>query len=251
MKKKYICNFCGKEFIRHSCQIKSEKVYCSLDCLHSSNRTKISDEIIHDLYFNQKLSKYGIQKKLGISYGVVYNVFQRNEWKFRSRSEAGKFSHILNLDKTKLIDLYINQKKTIHQIAEYFNCSDTAVKNNLNRYKIKKRTKSEALKGKNNPNWQGGITKIGYSYQFNQELREQIRKRDHYKCQNCGMTEEEHLIVRGRVLDVHHIDYNKQNCKEDNLIAVCNWCNTRANFNRDYWYAFYKYIINEKYSEVR
>lgn len=91
------------------------------------------------------------------------------------------------------------------------------------------------MRGKNNPNWQNGISFEPYSSEFTEELKESIRGRDNYECQNCGMTEEEHLIVYGRILPIHHIDYNKQNCKETNLITLCNQCNSRANFNRDYW----------------
>ena len=90
------------------------------------------------------------------------------------------------------------------------------------------------------PNWQGGKSFEEYPREFTEELRESIRKRDNYTCQNCSMTEEEYLIVNGRVLDVHHIDYNKQNCKENNLITLCMNCNIRANFNRKYWIIFYQ-----------
>ena len=102
-----------------------------------------------------------------------------------------------------------------------------------------------AKKGKNSANWLGGISIIKYPSEFTEELKENIRKRDNYTCQNCGMTEEEHLIVVGKVLSVHHIDYNKQNCKEDNLITTCQQCNARANYNRDYWQDFYIKKINE------
>jgi len=71
------------------------------------------------------------------------------------------------------------------------------------------------------------------------KIRDSIRKRDNYTCQNCDMTEEEHLIVCGTVLSVHHIDYNKKNSKENNLIILCNQCNVRANKNRNYWKEFY------------
>jgi hypothetical protein len=54
------------------------------------------------------------------------------------------------------------------------------------------------------------------------------------------MTEEEHLTVIGRTLEVHHIDYNKKNCKEENLITLCKWCNLRANYNRNYWKTYYQ-----------
>ena len=75
------------------------------------------------------------------------------------------------------------------------------------------------------------------------ELKQKIRKRDSYICQNCGITEKIHKIKYGRILTVHHIDYNKQNCKESNLITVCLSCNLKANGNRDYWFAYYKYLI--------
>lgn len=100
--------------------------------------------------------------------------------------------------------------------------------------------------GSLNPNWIDGRSFEPYSIDFTEELKEQIRKRDNYECQNCSMTEEEHLIVMGRVLDVHHIDYDKQNCNDNNLITLCHSCNVRANANRDYWYAYFKYIIESK-----
>ncbi len=54
------------------------------------------------------------------------------------------------------------------------------------------------------------------------------------------MTEEEHIIVYGKNLEVHHIDYNKQNNNINNLITLCHPCNVRANFNRNYWQEYYK-----------
>lgn len=99
---------------------------------------------------------------------------------------------------------------------------------------------------KNNPNWRGGITSEHYPYFFNNKLKNKIRKRDQYICQNCGIHESEYFKIRNRQLDIHHIDYNKNNCKINNLITLCNKCNCAANGNRDYWYAYYKYIIDNK-----
>ena len=64
------------------------------------------------------------------------------------------------------------------------------------------------------------------------------------------MLEEEHLMIFGTVLHIHHIDYNKQNCSHKNLITTCNQCNTRANFNRSYWQEFYTNLIQEIYCEI-
>ncbi len=97
--------------------------------------------------------------------------------------------------------------------------------------------------GSNNPNWKGGISENEYPKEFNNELKDKIRKRDDYTCQNCSMTEEEQLIVLGYILSIHHIDYNKENCDEKNLITLCLWCNIRANYNRKMWEEHFKSII--------
>lgn len=101
------------------------------------------------------------------------------------------------------------------------------------------------LKSKN-PNWLGGSSFEPYSLTWTEELRKHIRKRDNYACQNCDMTEEEHLVKYKKVLSVHHIDYDKQNSKENNLITLCHICNIFVNANRDYWYAYFTYLMEKK-----
>lgn len=97
--------------------------------------------------------------------------------------------------------------------------------------------------GKGNPNYIDGRAQFFYTYEFNNELKNQIRKRDNYKCRNCGIKEKNHF----RKLDIHHIDYNRKNCKETNLITTCNKCNVKANYNRIYWTKFYGKLIKEIY----
>ena len=118
-------------------------------------------------------------------------------------------------------------------------------------YKVVKYGKGRCYKcydkrDKNNPNYVHGKAREPYSLEFNNFLKESIRKRDNYMCQNCGMTEEEHLIVIGTNLHIHHIDYNKKNCKKYNLISTCQSCNVRANFNRVYWQDMYTKKIRSK-----
>jgi len=96
-----------------------------------------------------------------------------------------------------------------------------------------------AQKGELHSNYIEGLDR-NYPIEFNQKLKDEIRQRDNYKCQKCSMTEEEHIIVYGKVLENHHIDYNKKNCVKDNLITLCKQCNIRANYNRDYWENYYK-----------
>jgi len=96
------------------------------------------------------------------------------------------------------------------------------------------------IEGNKNPNWLGGISNNGYNWKFNDILKSKIRKRDNYACQNCGMTEEQHIEEYYEKLHIHHIDYNKDNCKKSNLIALCLKCNIKANYNRKYWMKYFK-----------
>jgi hypothetical protein len=105
------------------------------------------------------------------------------------------------------------------------------------------KTRIGNFKGKNNGNWKGGISFFPYTKDFNQELKLKIRTRDNFMCQHCKLIEKEHLKIYKQVLHIHHIDYNKFNCTENNLITLCNACNLQANSDRDYWFAYYTYII--------
>lgn len=80
-----------------------------------------------------------------------------------------------------------------------------------------------------NPNWRGGSSFEPYPTDFNSELKLRIRERDSFICQECGEPED------GKSLHVHHIDYDKMNCEERNLITLCEICHTKTNFNREYW----------------
>ena len=91
-----------------------------------------------------------------------------------------------------------------------------------------------------NPNWQGGIDREPYAWNWTDRLRESIRKRDNYKCQKCDKAQSK------RKIPVHHIDYNKKNCSSNNLITLCHRCNSIVNFDRDYWFAYFTYIMESK-----
>lgn len=90
--------------------------------------------------------------------------------------------------------------------------------------------------GKNSPSWQGGVSFEPYTEEFNYQLKESIRQRDDNTCQLCNKTQEK----EGKRLTVHHIDYDKENCSETNLITLCRSCNGKVNFNRKYWIEFFQ-----------
>ena len=89
--------------------------------------------------------------------------------------------------------------------------------------------------GKDNLNWHNGSSFLPYTTDFNQQLKDRIRVRDNFKCQLCKTPE----LEFNRKLDIHHIDYDKKNSKEDNLISLCNKCHIKTNHNREYWINYF------------
>lgn len=90
---------------------------------------------------------------------------------------------------------------------------------------------SRAFSGKGHPNWKGGKSLEPYGVEFNNNLKENIRKRDNYMCQECNYLQED----LSRKLSVHHIDYDKTNNKIENLISLCGSCHAQTNFGREEW----------------
>lgn len=91
----------------------------------------------------------------------------------------------------------------------------------------------------NNVNWTGGKSFEEYTYDWTDDLRESIRKRDNYICQECGISQEE-LNGFYKRLDIHHIDYDKFNLNSENLISLCRVCHIKTNYNRNYWINHFK-----------
>jgi 5-methylcytosine-specific restriction endonuclease McrA len=90
----------------------------------------------------------------------------------------------------------------------------------------------------NNPNWNGGKSFEPYPLGWNRTFKEQIRYRDGYKCQICGVPE----IECKSKLHVHHKDYDKENLKLDNLVSLCQSCHMKTNYNREYWERYFNQI---------
>lgn len=111
--------------------------------------------------------------------------------------------------------------------------------NILNHHKIGLLKKH--LSNEYNPFFIDGKYKFPYPKIFNSKFKYIIRERDNHECQLCNKKERESK----RALDVHHIDYNKENLEHNNLITLCLKCHMKTNFNRDYWFAYFNYIMEE------
>lgn len=88
------------------------------------------------------------------------------------------------------------------------------------------------MTGDKHPMWKGGLTLEIYPTEWNERLKEEVRKRDHYHCMLCDYVWKE----EDRKPHVHHIDYNKKNCNINNLVTLCRFCHIKTSRNRDYWW---------------
>lgn len=97
--------------------------------------------------------------------------------------------------------------------------------------------------GVKNANWRGGKSFEEYSFLFNEQLKDRIRIRDNYKCQLCKIPE----LEFNRKLSIHHIDYNKKNNEESNLISLCNSCHQKTNSKQLFWIK----LFQEKFNGIK
>jgi len=242
----------------------------------------IDKKLLKQLYITEGKSTVEISKILNFSIDTIWKRLKLYKLNIRHPGSIGNETKII---KKNLYRMYVLEFKSFEAIGKIYNVSLTTIRNYMIRYGLikyakkyrpnflirgdnhptkrpevrKKMSKNHAdfsgknnpnygatwMIGKNNPNWLGGKDKRNYSWKFNTILKLKIRKRDNYECKNCGMTEEEHFKKYNEKLHIHHIDYIKKNCNENNLITLCLKCNILANYNRKQWKIKFKGLLNE------
>lgn len=137
---------------------------------------------------------------------------------------------------------YINSPETRKKMSESRK-GKIPWNKNLKGWMSKKGRESISAKNKirlanpeNHYNWKGGKSFEPYPTRFTKQLKEKIKGRDNHTCQLCGVEEKDYF----QKLSIHHIDYNKENCKDDNLITLCRGCNAIVNYGREDWEKLFK-----------
>ena len=272
------CDYCKKpiEFYRRYLKLKHH--FCNRKCCDLFRNKKIflhcfqCKKIIYKIPSSLKHSKtkhYFCSKYCKDKWMKSYCGEKHPNWKskkkkckicskyfFRSPSHIKKLSFCSNKCHGKWLKIKYKGSGSPSWTGgpEVIKCVKCKKKIYRNKAEIKKaslhfcnlKCRNDYMRGSRSPHWRNGISKLPYSFEFNDKLKEEIRFRDKYNCQLCSVTEEEHIIIWGEVLSVHHIDYNKKNCKKSNLITLCKQCNSRVNFNRKYWVDFLRKIIERK-----
>jgi hypothetical protein len=100
--------------------------------------------------------------------------------------------------------------------------------------------------GESAPAWKGGVSFGKYCQKFNSDFKRRVRAFFKNECVECHITSESN----GRLLDVHHVNYDKMMCCNDVkplFVALCRKHNAMANHDREYWEQHYTDIIMNKY----
>lgn len=162
-------------------------------------------------------------------------------WGCRSEAKRAKPTHCVNcgcwftalkvMRRENRIEMAgVNAAKTCSQACEYAWRS-----NNVDR----REKISKAFTGSKHPNWQGGpqLKYRGARGAGWQRARRAALKRDKHTCQDCGMTEVEHVERTGKGLEVHHKrpfwQFNGDNAKANalsNLVSLCKSCHQKADW---------------------
>ena len=173
---------------------------------------------------------------------------------FRIAISEGRQKRFKHITKDWLMENYIDKRLGAVECAKLANSSYAIIYRRLEKFNIPIRSNSESQMGlhvrEKSPNWKGGISFDPYPINFNNQLKLYIKERDGFKCQICGVPE----LECERKLCVHHIDYNKNNISEVNLISLCLSCHIKTNHNREYWEKYFtKFMLlitgveNEQY----
>lgn len=130
---------------------------------------------------------------------------------------------------------YVNEEMTISEIAalESVKASKSSVKRALRAFGIERRPEG-FQEGEKHPRFNPDYD-ADYGPHW-RNIRQHIRERDNFCCQNCGVTQNEYIQAYNRKLDVHHItplsefsDIEEAN-KDSNLITLCLPCHRKAEY---------------------
>lgn len=218
----YSCLYCGKKFRARRSE---HRKFCSRTC---SNQYNMEDEEIV-----RKISDHKRGKTWAEIYGKEYAKELKKRVRVRMKGNPYGFQKGL-----------IPWNKGISCSAGKNNPMYGKTHANKAREKMKHSWFKEGqepwnkgygdyMKGESNPNWHGGISSEPYGEEFNEELKEDVKEIYGFKCYICHITEEKSLEEIGRVLIIHHIDFNKKNNQIENLIPLCYRCHGRITLKRE------------------
>jgi hypothetical protein len=168
----------------------------------SKKRPDIGEKIAEKLK-GRKLSKKHKEK-------ISKTVRKKELWKFLQTPKSRKAQS----EAQKLLSRLGLWHNTTHEKGKCYNTGKTWFKKGCQPWN----KGISFMSGEKHPNWKGGRSALPYAFDF-KKTRDKIKSRDNLKCRICGTNKN---------LCVHHIDSNKLNDSENNLITLCNKCHSKA-----------------------
>ena len=120
---------------------------------------------------------------------------------------------------------YVVKGRSAIDIASQFCVNRHTIYRRLIKYGIARRSTGESLilsgatRGANNPAWKGGVADWDYAFNW-KSICKTIKDRDGWTCQLCG----EQRKRWGHNLHVHHINEDKTDNHNENLVSLCAPC---------------------------
>ncbi len=211
-------------------------------------KIKVDRKKLYELYVIQKRSIPKTAENLNLTCSTIRLRLMKYGW-LRSRVEA-QIGHKTSeetkkkISKTLLGNIPWNKNKKGLQIGWLKGTKGVAkaTRGSFKRGVIPWNKGKKFMALDKNPNWKGGKSFEPYGQIFNNSLKETIRQRDDYRCQECFRHQDELFSKSGikYKLNIHHIDYDKNNNDESNLISLCKSCHTQTNFRREDWTEYYR-----------
>lgn len=188
----------------------------------------MDEEVMYDLYHNQKMTTYEIADHFDVDQHTVCNWMDQHGIERMMRS----YDHPNTPDELRdaewLRQKHIEEKLNITEIAEMCEVHRVTVRNWMHRHDIE----PQGLEGEYSANWkEGPQLKRNYGSKW-YRFAEKARKRDDYECQRCGINQSEYKQEHGVALDVHHVKavdtfrHPRKAHTLDNLVTLCRPCHT-------------------------
>lgn len=194
------CNSCGADTSKQPRDIKRNKTgnfYCSRECANKGYSNKYRK--IETVKCENCSSNFEIRAK-----------YKREETKFCSQKCNAQY-------KSKKSNIVVGCTLCGIKIEKIKSLSKG---NNFCSMRCKNKFHRMAMKGSGNPRYVDGRNTKPYHEGWNTGFKEHIRELHGRKCILCSI-EEEKLKFK---LDIHHIDFDKQNPKLENLAPLCKKC---------------------------
>jgi hypothetical protein len=199
--------------------------------LTEENKEKLRFKRTDEQKWNCHLAKLGNKYRLGCKNSPESN--RKNSLAHKTGKQAGKNNNFYGKNHTKESNEKNRQwhlgKKASEETKQKMRTWHIINSNwkGRNHTDESKKKQSEVKLADKNPVWKGGVSFEPYPIGWRKKLKLKIKGRDNNTCQLCYGNIDEMCVGWA----THHIDYDKDNLDESNLILLCKRCHGKTNHN--------------------